>query len=105
MRSISNELLFAMLTLAAIPVAASAWSSEPIELARGDAPQHPQQPQVAVDAQGAIHVVFGVGDLVRYCRSDDGGKSFTRAVDLPPVDELSLGMRRGPRVAAAGPAI
>jgi hypothetical protein len=74
---------------------------EPLELARGTAPHHPQQPQIAVDGQGSIHAVYGVGDLVRYRRSLDAGKSFTPAVDLPPTQIMSLGMRRGPRVAAS----
>lgn len=78
----------------------SVWAGGPTEVARGVAPRHPQQPQVAVDAKGAIHVVFGVGDTVRYIRSDDGGQTFARAVDLPSVHAMSLGMRRGPRIAA-----
>lgn len=77
----------------------TASAGEPIELARGIAPEHPQQPQLAVDAEGAIHAVFGVGDIIRYCRSDDGGKSFSAAVSLPSVHDMSLGMRRGPRIA------
>src|SRR5262245_52097300 len=78
----------------------SARAGQPIELASGTAPRHPQQPQVAVDPAGGIHVVFGIGDQIRYCRSDDGGKSFSQPVDLPLVSNMSLGMRRGPRVAA-----
>jgi photosystem II stability/assembly factor-like uncharacterized protein len=72
---------------------------EAVELARGTAPHQPQQPQVVVDGRGAIHVVFGVGDEIRYCRSEDGGKSFGQPIALPKVHAMSLGMRRGPRVA------
>ena len=75
-------------------------AGEPVELARGTAPQHPQQPQLAVDAGGSIHVVYGVGNLIRYRRSDDGGKSFSEPGELPAVHAMSLGMRRGPRIAA-----
>ena len=85
------------LASACLPFAASA--AQPVELARGTAPQHPQQPQVAIDAKGAIHVVYGVHDTVSYCRSDDGGKSFAHPIDLPAVHNMSLGMRRGPRLA------
>lgn len=81
------------------------WAAEPIELDRGTAPHNPQQPQVAVDAQGSIHVVYGVGDLARYRRSDDGGKTFSRPVDLPAAHDMSLGMRRGPRIAVSAKAI
>lgn len=76
-------------------------AGEPIELARGSAPQHPQQPQVAVDRQDVVHVAFGVGNAVRYCRSGDGGKTFSKPVELPELGVLSLGMRRGPRIAAS----
>src|SRR5687768_1670115 len=76
-----------------------ATASEPIELARGIAPEHPQQPQLAVDAKGSIHAVFGVGDIIRYCRSEDGGRSFSPPANLPSVHDMSLGMRRGPRLA------
>jgi len=84
---------------------AMGWSSEPVELDRGAAPHNPQQPQVAVDAQGSIHVVYGIGDLARYRRSDDGGKSFSKAVELPAAHDMSLGMRRGPRIAVSDNAI
>jgi hypothetical protein len=80
-------------------------AAAPAEIARGKAPQHPQQPQLAVDAKGAIHVVYGTGDTVYYTRSDDSDKSFAPAVDLPPVAHMSLGMRRGPRLAVTGAAI
>ena len=81
-------------------IQAAAFGGQPVELASGSPPNHPQQPQVAVDRTGGIHVVFGVGDQIRYCRSTDGGRSFSRLVDLPLVNNMSLGMRRGPRVAA-----
>lgn len=90
--------------LAAI-VPARALAAEPIELDRGIAPHHPQQPQITVDAQGGIHVVYGVGNVARYRRSDDGGKTFTAAVDLPTAHSMSLGMRRGPRIAVAEKAL
>lgn len=77
-----------------------AMGSQPVELARGTAPRHPQQPQIAIDGNSAIHIVFGVEDQIRYCRSDDGGRTFTDPTSLPSVHEMSLGMRRGPRIAA-----
>lgn len=75
------------------------FAGEALELAHGQAPQQPQQPQIAVDSGGAIHVVFGIGDSVRYRRSDDGGKTFSDPLSLPLVNAMSLGMRRGPRIA------
>ena len=82
----------------ALSLAAEAGS--PIELASGAPPRHPQQPQVTVDRAGGVHVVYGVEDQIHYCRSADGGKSYLQSVILPPVNNMSLGMRRGPRVAA-----
>lgn len=76
-----------------------------VELARGAAPQHPQQPQVAVDARGAIHVVYGVGDVVYYRRSEDDGESFSPPVSLPAVHAMSLGLRRGPRLVVTDSAL
>lgn len=74
-------------------------TSEPYELDCGTSPRNPQQPQVAVDSDGSIHIVYGIGNLTRYRRSDDGGKSFTKPVDISFDHEMSLGMRRGPRIA------
>lgn len=84
---------------------AMVWAEGPVELDRGIAPHNPQQPQVAVDAEGSIHVVYGIGDFARYCRSDDGGKSFGKPVDLPSAHVMSLGMRRGPRIVVSDKSI
>jgi hypothetical protein len=96
MTRISRYAVAAVLAL----IATALLAHEPVELASGTAPRHPQQPQLAVDASGSIHIVYGVGDLIRYRRSDNGGKSFGEATDLPAVHAMSLGMRRGPRIAA-----
>src|SRR5436305_1285425 len=79
-----------------------AQSGDTIELASGAAPNQPHQPQVIVDRAGGIHVAYGVGDQMRYQRSTDGGKTFSQPSDLPLIHSLSLGMRRGPRIAADG---
>jgi len=71
-------------------------------IAEGTSPNHPQQPQLMVDESGVVHVAFGVNNNVKYSRSEDGGKKFTAPVTLPTVDVMSLGMRRGPRVAVSG---
>ena len=94
-----NRLICALLVTLVL-VDREAAATPPIELARGVAPHHPQQPQVAVDAAGAIHVVYGIGDSVRYRRSTDGGHTFSEPVEAAVIPNLSLGMRRGPRIAA-----
>lgn len=73
-------------------------AADSVEVARGNSAQKPQQPQVAVDAKGVVHLVYGAGDSVFYRRSDDG-ENFTSALKLPGEYRLSLGMRRGPRIA------
>lgn len=78
---------------------AAALAAGPVEIDRGRAPKHPQQPQLAVDAKGAIHLVYGIGDTPVYTRSTDAGQSFLPPVALPTVHNMSLGMRRGPRLA------
>lgn len=73
--------------------------ADAIELAGGERAARPQQPQAAVDARGVIHVVYGVGNTIRYCRSTDRGKSFSAPSKLRTLGVVSLGMRRGPRIA------
>ena len=62
----------------------------------------PKQPQAAISADGIVHVVFGVGEDVVHCRSMNEGKSFSEPKVAFRVPNLSLGMRRGPRIAIAG---
>lgn len=93
----TRSLLLGALFLGFIP--AAAFAGEAVELARGSGDREPKQPQVAVGADGMIHVVYGAGDVIRYHRSSDGGQTFSRAIDLPVVHAMPLGKRRGPRVA------
>ncbi len=81
-----------------LPVAAA----EPVIVAREDGKQLFKQPQVACASDGSIHVAYGVGDTVRYSHSDDGGQSFAPATEAFRCPNLSLGMRRGPRIALVG---
>jgi hypothetical protein len=82
---------------------AAASAAEPVRVVGNDMPGA-RQPQVTIDGDGHIHVAFGSGDSIYYCRSDDGA-SFERPTQIPTRGKLSLGMRRGPRVAAPGDAI
>jgi len=83
----------------------AAWAAEPIVLATGNGAKTPKQPQVAVGDDGVAHVAYGVGDTVFYCRSDDGGKTFSAPEAAFRCPNMSLGMRRGPRIAASGKAV
>jgi len=60
---------------------------------------------LAVDGNGGIHVVYGIHDVVCYQSSNDGGKTFSKPLELNIAHAMSLGMRRGPRIAATGKAI
>jgi hypothetical protein len=74
-------------------------------VAEGSEPHHPRQPQVAVDEAGTVHIAYGLGDTVLYRRADSSTLDFSDAVTLELAPVMSLGMRRGPRVAASGGAV
>ncbi|MEX1230417.1 MAG: sialidase family protein [Planctomycetaceae bacterium] len=95
----SSRIIYVGLLLSLMSMPAMA--NEPVTIDRGAAPHHPRQPQIAVDAKGTVHVVYGVGNRVRYRRSFNGGKEFAQPVDLPVTQVISLGMRRGPRIAVS----
>jgi len=77
---------------------------EPIVIVTGQGSLSPKQPQAAVGSNGAIHVVFGIGDAVHYSKSATG-KVFDKPKRAFQVPNMSLGMRRGPRIATARNAI
>ena len=77
---------------------------EPIVIASGHGPLSPKQPQAAIGASGFVHVVFGIGDGVQYARSTNG-KTVDKPKQVFRVPNMSLGMRRGPRIVTAKDAI
>ncbi len=61
------------------------------------------QPQVAVEAKGEIHVVFGQKDgAIYHTLSTDDARTFRAPVKIGALPKLALGMHRGPRIAVAG---
>lgn len=64
-----------------------------------------KEPQVAIGRSGAVHVAFGLGNRVLCSSSTDGGKTFAPPVTVSDRGVLSLGMRRGPRIAAGAGAV
>jgi hypothetical protein len=64
-----------------------------------------RQPQVAVDPRGKVFVVFGADNSIYCAVSDDSGKSYGKPSKVGDAGVMSLGMRRGPRVAATEKAI
>ncbi len=64
-----------------------------------------RQPQVAVDPRGRVYVVFGAENSIHFAVSDDGGQSYGKPSKVGDAGNMSLGMRRGPRVAATERAV
>ncbi|HUQ71083.1 MAG TPA: sialidase family protein [Planctomycetaceae bacterium] len=77
-------------------------AAEPVIIAREEGNLPLKQPQLACAADGSIHLAYGMGDNVFYSRSNDGGRTFSPATEALRCPNLSLGMRRGPRIAVAG---
>lgn len=76
-------------------------ADDAISVASGDA-NGPKQPQAAVAADGTLYVVFGSGEEVSLCSCTDNGRSFSKPAVVFRVPNLSLGMRRGPRITVFG---
>jgi hypothetical protein len=98
---------FRLLAPAMCLCAAAALRAEdrPVDVAPPDAFPEARQPQAAVAPSGKIFVTFGVKNAVWCAASADGGKSFAAPVKVGEVGGLSLGMRRGPRVATTEKAV
>lgn len=58
------------------------------------------QPQIALGADGRIHLVFGQGSSLFYVTSKDG-TTFSTPARVATLEKLALGMRRGPRIAVS----
>jgi hypothetical protein len=59
------------------------------------------QPQVSVDNNGIIRVVFGREDKIFCASSLDKGVTFSNPVLVASVPEMHLGMSRGPQLASS----
>ena len=60
-----------------------------------------EQPQITVDPEGIVRLVFGQKDKILYARSTDGGNSFSEPVVVATIEEMHLGMARGPQLASS----
>ncbi len=102
------KLQIAGLLVAVLVITASVENSnanDPVLIASGPAANAPKQPQVAVGLDGSVHLVYGIGDTVQYARSSDGGVTFEKSLTAFRVPNMSLGMRRGPRIVTTESAI
>jgi BNR repeat-like domain len=66
---------------------------------------HPRQPQLAVSNDNVVHLVFGSENRIYHCTSADEGRTFGEPILVGGLKSLSLGMRRGPRVAMTEKAV
>jgi hypothetical protein len=83
--------------------ATAAGAAEPVVIAEGVGDQAPKQPQAVITTDGQVQLVYGVGGaMVYHCQSTDHGKSFSPPKLAFQAPNISLGMRRGPRIAATG---
>jgi hypothetical protein len=80
-------------------------AGDPIVIASGKGLHAPKQPQAAIGRDGDVHLVHGIGNAVFYSRSENGGAKFTEPQPAFQVPNMSLGMRRGPRIVSVGSAI
>src|SRR5215207_2341920 len=85
-----------------LPLSFSYATAAPVEVTSPDL-AGAIQPQVAVSDAGAIHVVFGTKDIggIFHSVSLDGGRSYSKPVQVGTLPKLALGMRRGPRIAVS----
>src|SRR5687768_7229595 len=86
------------IVIAVLSCFTSAMASEAVVLEDSSSAKNAQQPQLVIDRDGVVHVAFGAGHEVFYARSDDGGLTFSKPTKMATVRNLSLGMRRGPRI-------
>lgn len=101
-RSMSLKLITLTLCLGFVPTASRASSPPKVEVKR--VPDGGIQPQVAVDSNGTVHLVYFKGDPAQgdlfYARSNDGEKfSPSIRVNSVPGTAVAIGNIRGPRIA------
>lgn len=60
-----------------------------------------EQPQIAIDGQGIVRVVFGQQDKIFCSTSNDEGVTFSQPVLVASLPEMHLGMSRGPQLASS----
>lgn len=76
----------------------------PVRIAPGAPRVEFKQPQLAL-APGLVALTFGAGDAIDFALSRDGGRTFSKPVQVAEDGKLSLGRHRGPRIAITPGAI
>ncbi len=60
-----------------------------------------EQPQLSADAKGIIRLVYGREGKIFYSTSSDNATSFSKPTLVGEVNEMHLGMTRGPQLASS----
>lgn len=60
-----------------------------------------EQPQITIDGNGTVRIVFGREDKIFYSASKDHGVNFSKPVQVSEVPGMHLGMTRGPQLATS----
>lgn len=60
-----------------------------------------EQPQITIDQSGTIRLVYGNDDQIYYATSTDEGETFSEPIVVGQVNEMHLGMTRGPQLASS----
>jgi hypothetical protein len=76
-------------------------ADNPHEFTAGKPGAFPSQPRLAVARDGSVYLVYGADNSIFCAYSRDGGKTFSTPVLVANEGVLSLGLHRGPRIAAA----
>jgi hypothetical protein len=74
-------------------------AAEPVIVAVGRGPEAPKQPQITASGDGTVYGVYGVGEGVFYWKQSAMGLQPATPAKAFEVPNMSLGMRRGPRIA------
>ncbi|MEX2231582.1 MAG: hypothetical protein WD824_05445 [Cyclobacteriaceae bacterium] len=84
-----RSLLFILFTAITIPVLSQS------SLGAGE------QPQITVDSRDVVRLVYGNGNRIYFSTSTDKGETFSTPEVVGAVDEMHLGMTRGPQLATS----
>ncbi|AMV35563.1 hypothetical protein VN12_25955 [Pirellula sp. SH-Sr6A] len=92
-----------LLVTLSLAISTTSLGAEPITIMLGKDANAPKQPQACIASDESVHVAFGVGEHVYHCVMDEQTKPVAKKAFFIP--NMSLGMRRGPRIAHTGRAI
>lgn len=96
----------ALTTIVCLATSHSVQAAESNKVTMLRVPEKGLQPQLAVDAQGNVHMIYFTGDAragdISYVRSEDGGSTFSRAlrVNSQPGSAIAAGNIRGAHIAS-----